>query len=234
MLTGEDPRQLQQTAAGRGEGLADHSRPGTVVSTASLIRPEVVVRPDFARAADLGVTSQAIGDTLRIATTGDYDVALPKLNLAQRQVPINVRLNDERAPGPGHAGAPAGARHPRPGDAGQVASLELTAAPRVIDRYDRARNINFEIELSGAPLGQVTDAVQKLPSIRNLPAGVHIVPVGDAEMMGELFASFGLAMLTGVLCIYIVLVLLFKDFHAAAHHPGRAAAVDGWRLRGAV
>ena len=30
--------------------------------------------------------------------------------------------------------------------------------------------------------------------------------------MGELFASFGLAMLTGVLCIYIVLVLLFKDF----------------------
>jgi len=36
--------------------------------------------------------------------------------------------------------------------------------------------------------------------------------VGDAEMMTELFASFGLAMLTGVLCIYIVLVLLFKDF----------------------
>ena len=31
-------------------------------------------------------------------------------------------------------------------------------------------------------------------------------------MMGELFASFGLAMLTGVLCIFIVLILLFKDF----------------------
>ena len=30
--------------------------------------------------------------------------------------------------------------------------------------------------------------------------------------MNELFASFGLAMATGVLCIYIVLVLLFKDF----------------------
>jgi multidrug efflux pump subunit AcrB len=30
--------------------------------------------------------------------------------------------------------------------------------------------------------------------------------------MTELFNSFGLAMLTGVLCIYIVLVLLFKDF----------------------
>ena len=43
-------------------------------------------------------------------------------------------------------------------------------------------------------------------------SGVRQVTVGDAEVMGELFASFGLAMLTGVLCIYIVLVLLFKDF----------------------
>ena len=33
-----------------------------------------------------------------------------------------------------------------------------------------------------------------------------------AEVMDALFANFGLAMLTGILCIYIVLVLLFKDF----------------------
>jgi multidrug efflux pump subunit AcrB len=54
--------------------------------------------------------------------------------------------------------------------------------------------------------------VARLPSIQNLPAGVKQLELGDAEVMGELFASFGLAMLTGVLCIYIVLVLLFKDF----------------------
>ena len=58
----------------------------------------------------------------------------------------------------------------------------------------------------------MVEAVNKLPSITNLPPGVKVVEVGDAEVMGELFASFGLAMLTGVLCIYIVLVLLFKDF----------------------
>jgi multidrug efflux pump subunit AcrB len=170
------------------------------------------VRPDFAKAADLGVTSQAIGDTLRIATTGDYDVALPKLNLAQRQVPINVKLREEarqdlavleRLTVPGARGSVM---------LGQVATLELTGGPAVIDRYDRSRNINFEIELSGQPLGEVAEAVQALPAIRNLPPGVRVVQVGDAEMMGELFASFGLAMLTGVLCIYIVLVLLFKDF----------------------
>jgi multidrug efflux pump subunit AcrB len=139
-------------------------------------------------------------------------VALPKLNLSQRQVPIVVKLRDdarqdlgvlERLTVPGARG---------PVMLGQVATLELTGGPAVIDRYDRSRNINFEIELSGQPLGDVAEARQQLPAIRNLPPGVRVVEIGDAEVMGELFASFGLAMLTGVLCIYIVLVLLFKDF----------------------
>jgi multidrug efflux pump subunit AcrB len=51
-----------------------------------------------------------------------------------------------------------------------------------------------------------------LNSVQNLPPGISQTEIGDAEAMSELFASFGLAMLTGVLCIYIVLVLLFKDF----------------------
>ena len=62
------------------------------------------------------------------------------------------------------------------------------------------------------PLGDVTQAVQKLPALQSLPPGVKVVEVGDAEVMNELFASFGLAMTIGVLCIYIVLVLLFKGF----------------------
>ncbi|MDR2625991.1 MAG: efflux RND transporter permease subunit, partial [Zoogloeaceae bacterium] len=72
--------------------------------------------------------------------------------------------------------------------------------------------INFEIELAGLPMGDLSAIVAQLPSIRNLPQGVRVIEVGDAEVMGELFGSFGLAMLTGVLCIYAVLVLLFKDF----------------------
>jgi multidrug efflux pump subunit AcrB len=58
----------------------------------------------------------------------------------------------------------------------------------------------------------VKDAAMALPSLKALPAGVIQTEIGDAEAMTELFQSFGLAMLTGVLCIYIVLVLLFKDF----------------------
>ncbi|MEP6790887.1 MAG: efflux RND transporter permease subunit, partial [Ramlibacter sp.] len=212
VLTGEDPQALQTAALAVEKDLRTIRGLGSVASTASLIRPEIAVRPDFARAADLGVTSAAIGETLRIATAGDYDIALPKLNLSQRQVPIVVKLQDdarkdlsilERLAVPGTHG---------PVMLGQVATLTMTGGPAVIDRYDRQRNVNFEIELSGLPLGDVAAAAQELPAVKNLPAGVKVIEIGDAEVMGELFASFGLAMLTGVLCIYIVLVLLFKDF----------------------
>jgi multidrug efflux pump subunit AcrB len=213
VLTGEDPSALQSAALAVEKDLRSIPGLGSVASTASLIRPEIAVRPDFARAADMGVTSTAIAETLRVATSGDYDVALPKLNLSQRQVPILVRLQEdarkdlsvlERLAVPTNRGGTV--------MLGQVATLELTGGPAVIDRYDRSRNVNFEIELSGLPLGDVKEKVQQLPSVRRLPAGVKVVEIGDAEVMGELFASFGLAMLTGVLCIYIVLVLLFKDF----------------------
>jgi multidrug efflux pump subunit AcrB len=94
----------------------------------------------------------------------------------------------------------------------QVATLELSDGPAVVDRLNRSRNINFDVELSGVPLGEVAAAVDQLPSIRSLPPGVKQVALGDAEVMAELFAGFGLAMLTGIVCIYIVLVLLFKNF----------------------
>ena len=212
VLAGENGEALSRHAALVERELRTIPGIGNVTSTASLVRPELVVRPDFARAADFGVTSAAIADTLRIATAGDYDQGLAKLNLPQRQVPIVVKLPREargdlslieRLAVPGKGGSVM---------LGNVAQISIDSGPAEIDRYDRLRNINFEIELNQQPLGEVEAQALALPSLRSLPPGVIQTTVGDAEAMNELFASFSLAMLTGVLCIYIVLVLLFKDF----------------------
>ena len=211
-LTGEDPVALGEAAAAVEKDLRTIPGLGSIASSAALVRQEVAIRPDFAAAADLGVTPAAIADTLRIATLGDYDAALPKLNLAQRQVPIVVKLASASRQDMDLLGRLTVAGTHGPVMVSQVARLELASGPAVIDRYNRSRNVNMEVELSGMPLGDVTRMVQDLPAMKSLPPGVKVVEVGDAEVMGELFASFGLAMLTGVLCIYIVLVLLFKDF----------------------
>nr|WP_315478458.1 efflux RND transporter permease subunit [uncultured Rhodoferax sp.] len=211
-LKGEDPVALAQAAAAVERDLRKIPGLGNISSSASLTRAEIAIRPDFGKAADMGVTSSAIAETLRIATVGDYESALSKLNLSQRQVPIVVKLDTDarqdlellgRLMVPGVKG---------PVMLSQVAALEMSGGPAVISRLNRVRNVNFEVELSGVPLGEVTEAVAKLPSIVNMPAGVQQLEVGDAEVQAEMVAGFGLAMLTGVLCIYIVLVLLFKDF----------------------
>ena len=211
-LSGDDPEALMDTARKLERELRTIPNIGSITSSAALIRPELVIRPDFAKAADLGVTTYDIAETLRIATAGDFDQNLAKLNLSQRQVPVVIKL-------------PLAARQDQdlmkrlmikgsrgPVMLGTIAEVNIESGPSQIDRFNRLRNINFNIELNNQPLGDVAAKVDQLPTMKNLPPTVKRTNIGDAEVMQELFSSFGLAMLTGVLCIYVVLVLLFKDF----------------------
>ena len=211
-LSGDDANTLISTARQLEQELRGIPNLGAITSSAALIRPEVVIRPDFAKAADLGVTSAAIAETLRIATVGDFDQNLPKLNLSQRQIPIVVKLPDaarENLDLIKNLSIPSANG---PVLLSQIADVRMDSGPAQIDRFNRLRNINFNIELNNLQLGDVAKAVDALPTLQNLPPSVKRTNLGDAEVMAELFASFGLAMLTGVLCIYVVLVLLFKDF----------------------
>ncbi len=212
VLKSDDPAALAQAAQKAERDLRSLAGIGNVTSSASLVRPELIVRPDFARAADLGVTAEAIADTVRVATAGDYDVNLAKLNLAQRQIPIRVKLsNDVRAD------LAALERLTVPGTHGpvrlaHVADIRIESGPAQVNRLDRSRNVLLEVELNGRELGAVYAEALALPALKTLPPGVSLADSGDAEMMRELFDSFGLAMGIGVLCIYIVLVLLFQNF----------------------
>ncbi|MEQ1528985.1 MAG: efflux RND transporter permease subunit, partial [Methylococcales bacterium] len=186
VLSGDDTQALSVAARNLEQDLRTIPGLGSIASSAALVRPEIAVRPDFARAADLGVSSAAIAETLRIATIGDYDWFLAKLNLSQRQVPIVVKLAaDGRKDLAVLERLAVPSKKAKEGSVliSQVATFTLSSGPAVIDRYDRSRNINFEVELSGQPLGDVSSAVQNLPSIRNLPAGVTQINIGDAEMM---------------------------------------------------
>ena len=209
VLSGEDSALLAQHAATVEQELRSLAGIGQVSSSSSLQRPELIVRPDTARAADLGVTTDAIAETVRVATLGDYDQFLPKLNLSQRQVPIVVRLPEastrdlellRQLTVPGARG---------PVSLRDVAEVEMASGPAQINRLDRLRNVKFEIELNGQALGDVQQRAAALSSLSHLPPGLVKNDIGEAETSNELGRSFLLAMGTGVACIYIVLVLLF-------------------------
>jgi multidrug efflux pump subunit AcrB len=151
VLKSDDPAALAVAAQAATRDLRTLPGVGNITSSASLVRPEVVLRPDFARAADLGVTADAIGETVRVATAGDYDVGLAKLNLERRQVPIR------RAPA--QCGARRPGRHRRltvPGKPMARCSSPTWPAsihgrgPAQVNRLDRSRNVILEVELGSS------------------------------------------------------------------------------------
>ncbi|RCX01172.1 efflux RND transporter permease subunit [Marinomonas foliarum] len=183
-----------------------------IQSTASLERPEIIVRPNLQRASELGVSTSAIGDTIRVATSGDHNSQLAKLNLDTRQIYIRVLLEDShrlnietlrslRVP----------ARNGQLIPLSSVASISFESGPSQIDRYDRKRFITISAKLNGRALGDIINEAHQLPSMIALPSNVELIEAGDAELMNELSSGFSTAILTGLLCVLCVLILLFKD-----------------------
>ena len=211
VLAGRDSELLGSASRELAAAIRTLPGLGTVTTSASLLRPEIVIRPDPARAADLGVSTVDIADAARIATSGDFRQRLAKLNLAERQVPIRVQLADQslgdvavlrqlRVPG---------ANGPVPLSA--VADIRESSGPARIDRLDRERNVTVGAELNGRPLGEVMAEVRKLEAAQTLPPGVRLLASGDSQSFVELFLGFALAMLAGVVCVYLVLLLLFNS-----------------------
>jgi multidrug efflux pump subunit AcrB len=210
-LTGDDSSALASAAAAVEQQLRDVPGISNVTTSASLLAPELVIRPRPESAADLGVTTSALSLVTRIATSGDITINLAKMNLPDRQIPILVRLNDS---------ARADIEQMRllavPSTAGpvplmNVADVYLGAGPSQITRRDRNRNITISAERGNIPLGDAVKIVNNLPAMRNLPVGVHSVESGEAEILGNIVSGFLLAMLIGIFCIYALLVLLFHD-----------------------
>ncbi|MFC3716157.1 efflux RND transporter permease subunit [Luteimonas soli] len=210
VLAGDDPQRLQSAATALERDLRSIDGLGSVTSSASLLRPEIVITPDPARAADLGVATADIAEAARIATAGDYEQRLAKLNLPERQVPIRVGFSEAALANPALVGQlrVRGKNGPVPLSA--VADIRAASGPSQISRYQRQRNITFTAELNGRPLGEVMTEVQALPSVQHLPDGVSFLNTGDSEVFIELFVGFAIAMVAGLACIYMVLLLLFN------------------------
>jgi hydrophobe/amphiphile efflux-1 (HAE1) family protein len=210
-ITGDDPQLAQRTA----EKVVDEMRAMPELRTAringDMQRPEILIKPRFDLAAQLGVTVSSISETIRIATLGDLDQNSAKFSLLDRQVPIRVSLIEstrrdlttlENLPVPMAGGGAVPLK--------AVADIGFGEGPTKVRRYNQSRRISIEADLTkGTALGTALDKIHALPTLKNLPQGVRLVDVGDAEVMAELFTNFIIAITTGILMVFAVLVLLF-------------------------
>ena len=210
--------QSQEAANAAATQLAEEMRGlntiRNVSNAASLARPELRITPKPEIAAELGITASDLATTIRIATIGDSDANLAKFSVDGRQIPVTVRMADETLRNlelmAGQRVATAGGQQV---PISVVATVELSTGPSTISRYDRETQVVLAADLApGAVLGPALAAINGLPTAMNMPQGTAIQASGDAEVMAEVFASFGLAMGAGLMLVYVVLVLLFGSF----------------------
>jgi len=212
-LLGDDPTKLTAVAREIEEQMKGVKGLANVVNTASIARPEIVIKPRPDAAAIMGVSAGAIAQAVRVATIGDVDQNLPKYNLGDRQIPIRLQLTEEaredlsvienlRVPTNTGSSVPLSA----------VAEVQYAAGPASVQRRDRARLVSIKAELDGITTGAANAAVQNLPAVKNMPAGVRQVAAGDAQFIQEMLTGFAVAFAAGILLMYAVLTLLFKSF----------------------
>jgi len=180
------------------------------------VRPEVIITPLFDLAADLGVTTTALSQTIRIATIGDIEQNSAKFSLADRQVPIIVSLPNaarrdlsilENLPVPTTNGGSVPLK--------AVAKVGFGAGPVTVQRTNQVRRIAIGADLApGLVSGDAWKKIDQLPILQNLPEGVQRLTLGDQKWQGEMIQSFIIAVLSGILLVFAVLVLLYRRFLA--------------------
>jgi len=216
-VMGTDGALLDETAREIQTAMAQTGKYRAITSNAALDRPEIIVRPDLVRLSELGISTATLAETLRIATIGDVDANLAKYTVGDRQIPIRVQIDEASRDDLSVVSAlpvqtASGATVPL----SSVAEISYGQGPSSIQRFNRERRVVIGADMApGYEIGEGLALVNDLPLVKNLPAGVRVQETGDAEIMGEVFEGFALAMITGLMLVLVVLILLFGSiFHS--------------------
>jgi len=211
-LGGDDPVLLQKAAQNVVAGMMKLPELRAPRVQGDLLRPEITIKPRLDLAADLGVTTAALSQTIRIATLGDIDQNSAKFSLSDRQIPIRVSLNEdsrknlstiENLPVPTVSGGSVPLK--------VVADIGFGAGPSVIQRYNQTRRITIGADLApGLVSGDAMPKIAALPAMKNLPQGVKELTTGDSKWQAELLVNFVIAVASGIMLVFAVLVLLYK------------------------
>lgn len=212
MLGGDDAVLLNETAqqlVKEMQGIREIRAPRL---HGDLQRPEILIRPHMNLAAELGVTTAALSQTIRIATIGDLDQNSAKFSLSDRQIPIRVSIDEEsrknlaniqNLPVPTASGGSVPLK--------SVADVEFGSGPSEIRRYNQVRRVVVGVDLApGVVNSEAMEKINALPIMQNLPQGIRRLEVGEAKWQAEMIQNFVTAVVSGIMLVFAVLVLLYK------------------------
>jgi multidrug efflux pump subunit AcrB len=212
-LVGDNTDALYDAAKNVQRAMRQLSTISDVTSSIDQRQPEIIVRPKYAQAAQLGITTQQISEAILVATTGDVDAYLAKFNQGVRQIPIRVRIAKHSYPQTDVlSNLTVYSFDGQPVSLSAVADFTIGSGPNSIERYARQRMVTLDANLNDSALGDAIYDIMSLPIINDLPEGIRLHQFGESEMMDEMNRGFMFAIVAGLMMVYFVQVLLYKDW----------------------
>lgn len=94
---------------------------------------------------------------------------------------------------------------------GQFAKISVGEGETVRQRINRLNSITVETQVVGRPVGTVSDEIRsKLDNVK-LPSGISIDFGGDIKNQTDSFTSLGIALATGIILVYLIMVALYES-----------------------
>jgi HAE1 family hydrophobic/amphiphilic exporter-1 len=212
-LTSHQMDLLQKSASAIVEKMKADPRFKDVDTNYRTGKQEVQVRLKPGAAKEFGINTKTMGSELRAQVEGfttakfrengrEYDV---RVRLQDDQRDLNKRFGDVYVPNINRKLV----------KLSNIAKAETVDGPASIERRDRSRFIEITADMGeGASLSEAVAELQKMLTTGDtkLPSDVRFQLGGDAESMADMGTSAILALLFGIICIYLILSSLYESF----------------------
>jgi len=216
-LLGPDPEQLTILINQFAEQVAKIQGIADLETSEKAAAPALSIRLNNDAAADVGITVQQVGATIRPLLAGDtvsywlgpdgqnyeVNVQLPKDNRRLAADLSNLYLTTSKK-------GPDGEMRMVP--LRQVAEIVETTSPQIIKRQELQRRVALYANVEGRPSGDANKEVQKIIKETTLPPGYRFDVGGQAKDMEESFQAALAALGLAVIFIYLILASQFASF----------------------
>jgi len=216
-LLGPDPDTLKTlinefaAKVAKVPGIAD------METSEKALNPALSIRLNNDAAADLGISVQQVGATVRPLLAGEtvtywlgpdgqnyeVNVQLPKQGRQLASDLGNLYLSTNKR-------GPDGELRMVP--LRQVAEIVESTSPQIIKRQDLQRRVALYANAEGRPSGNVGDDVKKIVNETVLPPGYRFAIAGQQEDTEESASALFAALAMAIIFIYLVLASQFASF----------------------
>jgi hydrophobic/amphiphilic exporter-1 (mainly G- bacteria), HAE1 family len=189
------------------------SEPGVVDADTNLVvgKPELGIRIDRAKAADLGVQVQDVAATMNVLVGG---LEITDYYEGGEQYEVHVRADERfRKDATGIAQAEVPSRTAGRVKMKDVVRVEEGTGPSLINRIARRRQVLLSANMApGFSSQTVIDALNQTASELNLPPGYSYGLTGRSREQGRAFFNFLIAFVLSIIFMYLILAAQFESW----------------------